>query len=112
MLRRLRLAVVLLLLISSPAQAVRSTDWSVAMVESTMARYTPSTLGGWSYTNGLYLYGQYLVYQRTRDPKYLAYLKVWVDRFVDSSGNISNSFNNLDSMLSGRTKCGPTGSSW
>ncbi|MEV6415560.1 glycoside hydrolase family 88 protein [Kribbella sp. NPDC051718] len=84
------------------ATAARSTDWSVAMVDSTMARYTPSSLGGWSYTNGLYLYGQYLVYQRTHNPKYLAYIKSWVDRFVDSSGNIDNSFGNLDSMLSGR----------
>ena len=86
----------------APARAVRSTDWSVAMVESTMARYTPTKLGGWGYQTGLYLYGQYLVYQRTHDPRYLAYLKAWVDRFVDSSGNIDNSFNNLDSMLSGR----------
>jgi unsaturated rhamnogalacturonyl hydrolase len=78
------------------------TDWSVAMVESTMARFTPGTIGGWSYPVGLYLYGQYLVYQRTGDPRYLTYIKSWVDRFVDSSGNISQSFNNLDSMLAGR----------
>jgi rhamnogalacturonyl hydrolase YesR len=77
-------------------------DWSVAMVESTMARFTPSTIGGWSYQVGLYLYGQYLVYQRTHDPKYLSYIKSWVDRFVNSSGKISQSFNNLDSMEAGR----------
>jgi unsaturated rhamnogalacturonyl hydrolase len=78
------------------------TDWSVAMVESTMARYSPSSIGGWSYPVGLYMYGQYLVYQRTHDPRYLAYIKSWVDRFVDSSGNIDQSFDNLDSMLAGR----------
>jgi unsaturated rhamnogalacturonyl hydrolase len=78
------------------------TDWSVEMVKSTMARYTPSTVGGWSYPVGLYMYGQYLVYKRTGDPARLAYIKSWVDRFVDSSGNIGNSFNNLDSMLAGR----------
>src|SRR5256885_6649571 len=72
------------------------------MVESTMARFTPDTIGGWSYPVGLYLYGQYLVYQRTHDARYLSYIKRWVDRFVDSSGNISQSFSNLDSMLSGR----------
>jgi unsaturated rhamnogalacturonyl hydrolase len=77
-------------------------DWSVAMVESTMARFDPDHIGGWSYPVGLYLYGQYLVYQRTHDARYLAYIKRWVDRFVDSSGNISQSFSNLDSMLSGR----------
>ncbi|MFC9688878.1 glycoside hydrolase family 88 protein [Kribbella sp. NPDC056951] len=79
-----------------------ATDWSKAMVDSTMARYTPTSLGGWSYPVGLYLYGQYLVYQRTHEAKYLTYIKSWVDRFVDSSGNINNSFNDLDSMLSGR----------
>lgn len=78
------------------------TDWSVAMVESTMARFSPSQIGGWSYPVGLYLYGQYLVYQRTHDPRYLAYIKSWVDRFVSSNGSMSQSFNNLDSMLSGR----------
>jgi unsaturated rhamnogalacturonyl hydrolase len=78
------------------------TDWSVAMVESTMTRFTPGTIGGWSYQVGLYLYGQYLVYQRTHDPRYLSYIKSWVDRFVDSSGNISQTFSSLDSMESGR----------
>jgi unsaturated rhamnogalacturonyl hydrolase len=35
-----------------------------------MKRYTPATLGGWSYTRALYLYGQYLVYKRTGEKKY------------------------------------------
>ena len=67
-----------------------------------MARYSPSTIGGWSYPVGLYLYGQYLVYQRTHDARYLSYIKSYVDRFVDSGGNIGQSFNNLDSMQAGR----------
>ncbi len=79
-----------------------ATDWSVAMVESTMARYSPSTIGVWSYPVGLYLYGQYLVYERTHDPRYLAYIKSYVDRFVGSDGSIGQSFNNLDSMQAGR----------
>jgi len=79
----------------------RADDWSTAVVESTMRRSTPVTLGGWGYTQGLYLYGQYLVFKRTGDPRYLAYIKAWADRFVDANGNISNSFNNLDSMQSG-----------
>ncbi|OLB77073.1 MAG: family 88 glycosyl hydrolase [Actinobacteria bacterium 13_2_20CM_2_71_6] len=77
------------------------TDWSKALVESTMQRFTPQTLGGWGYTQGLYLYGQYLVFKRTGDPRYLDYIKAWVDRFVRPDGTISNSFNNLDSMRSG-----------
>jgi unsaturated rhamnogalacturonyl hydrolase len=89
-------------LAGAPNENAGSTDWGVAMVDSTMARYTPSTIGGWSYQVGLYLYGQYLVYERTHDPRYLSYVKSWVDRFVDSSGNINQSFNNLDSMEAGR----------
>ena len=76
-------------------------DWSTAVVDSTMKRLSPTTLGSWGYTQGLYLYGEYLVFQRTHNPKYLAYIKAWADRFVDSKGNISNSFNSLDSMQSG-----------
>ncbi|MGW2155734.1 glycoside hydrolase family 88 protein [Nonomuraea sp. NPDC001699] len=76
-------------------------DWSRAVVDSTMARYTPGTLGGWSYTRGLYLWAQYLVWRRTGEPRYLSYIKDWADRFVDASGGISQSFNNLDSMQAG-----------
>ncbi|MCX5062589.1 MULTISPECIES: glycoside hydrolase family 105 protein [unclassified Streptomyces] len=77
-------------------------DWSVAMVDSTMARYTSSTIGGWSYPVGLYLYGQYLTYRRTHDARYLTYIKSYVDRFVRSDGSIDQSFNSLDSMQAGR----------
>ncbi|WP_329362225.1 glycoside hydrolase family 88/105 protein [Streptomyces sp. NBC_01483] len=77
-------------------------DWSVALIDSTMARYTPSTIGGWSYPVGLYLYGQYLTYKRTHDARYLTYIKSYVDRFVSSDGSISQSFNSLDSMQAGR----------
>ncbi|MBE1462852.1 glycoside hydrolase family 88/105 protein [Kibdelosporangium phytohabitans] len=76
-------------------------DWSVELVDSTMARFTPATLGGWDYTRGLYLYGQYLVYKRTGNRAYFDYVKAWVDRFVDGNGNISNGFNDLDAMRPG-----------
>ncbi|MEU5314314.1 glycoside hydrolase family 88 protein [Streptomyces sp. NPDC021562] len=88
-----------------PAAASRpaaATDWSTAVVDSTMARYTPATIGGWSYPVGLYLYGQYLTYRRTHDPRCLTYIKNYVDRFVKSDGSIDQSFNSLDSMQAGR----------
>jgi hypothetical protein len=34
-------------------------DWSDALVDSTMRRFTPSSVGGWSYPVALYLMGQY-----------------------------------------------------
>jgi unsaturated rhamnogalacturonyl hydrolase len=84
------------------ARAAAATDWSVAVVDSTTARYTPSTIGGWSYPVGLYLYGQYLTYQRTHDARYLSYIKSYVDRFVKSDGSMDQGFNSLDSMQAGR----------
>jgi unsaturated rhamnogalacturonyl hydrolase len=77
-------------------------DWSTAMVESTMKRYpTAADLGSWGYAKSLFLWGSYLVWKRTKDPRYLQYIKAWVDFHVDPEGNIKNEFNNLDSMLPG-----------
>jgi rhamnogalacturonyl hydrolase YesR len=60
------------------------------MVESTMKRYpTTKDLGSWRYARSLYLYGQYLVYKRTRDPLYLKYIKDWIDDHVDANGLIT-----------------------
>ncbi|MFG3295833.1 glycoside hydrolase family 105 protein [Streptomyces sp. NPDC048179] len=88
--------------VSAAPRPVAAPDWSAAVVDSTMARYTPATIGGWSYPVGLYLYGQYLTYRRTHDPRYLAFIKSYVDRFVKSDGSIDQSFNSLDSMQAGR----------
>ncbi|MFJ1748882.1 glycoside hydrolase family 105 protein [Streptomyces sp. NPDC088116] len=85
--------------VTLPAAA---TDWSAAMVDSTTARFTPSTIGSWSYPVGLYLYGQYLTYLRTHEPRYLSYIKSYVDRFVHDDGTIDENFNSLDSMQAGR----------
>ena len=87
---------------TAATKSATTTDWSVAVVKSTMQRFTPTKIGGWSYPVGLYLFGQYQVYLRTHDASYLAYLKSYVDRFVSSNGTIDQSFNSLDSMLAGR----------
>ncbi len=75
-------------------------DWSVALARTVMDQHSPGSLS-WSYPNGLYLYGQFLLYQRTKDPKLLSYIQQWADRFIDSTGHISNSFGSLDSMQPG-----------
>ena len=72
-------------------------DWSRAVIDSTMQRFTPANIGGWSYPLGLYLYGQFLFYKRTGEKKYLDYIVAWYDRFIKESG-ISNSFGSLDAM--------------
>ncbi|CAG7646176.1 glycoside hydrolase family 88 protein [Actinacidiphila bryophytorum] len=84
----------------------QGTDWADAMADSTMHRYTPATVGGWSYPVALYMMGQYQLAQRTADPvrraALVAYVKAWADRFVDASGHIANSFTSLDSMMPGQ----------
>ncbi len=98
--------------VNETAQRKNATDWSKAMIESTMKRYpTAQDLGSWGYAKSLYLWGQYLVWQRTRDPRYLKYIKEWVDSHVDANGTVTNTsaggkvtevaFDNLDSMLPG-----------
>ncbi|MGV9295599.1 glycoside hydrolase family 88/105 protein [Amycolatopsis sp. NPDC003676] len=79
------------------AAAATARDWSRAVIDSTMKRYTPASIGGWSYPLGLYFYGQYLFYRRTKEQKYLDYVVAWYDRFITADG-ISNSFSSLDSM--------------
>src|SRR3954451_1107728 len=104
--------IALLLLISSFAIAQPKMDWSVAVVESTMKRYPAAKdLGSWEYFRSLYLYGQYLVYKRTHEPRYLKYIRDWVDLHVDDQGVVRSAneqgevsevkFDNLDSMLPG-----------
>jgi unsaturated rhamnogalacturonyl hydrolase len=86
----------------SKAQPIVRTDWSRAVVESTMKRYpTAGDLGAWAYAKTLFLFGEYLVWKRTGDPRYLAYIKGWVDSHVDRSGNIDHNLEALDYMLPG-----------
>ncbi|HWR37438.1 MAG TPA: glycoside hydrolase family 88 protein [Clostridia bacterium] len=84
------------------AKAPISSDLSTALVESTMQRYPgPKELGSWGYAKSLYLFGQYLVFKRTEDPRYLSYIKNWIDSHVDENGKIDRGMNALDYMLPG-----------
>jgi unsaturated rhamnogalacturonyl hydrolase len=77
-------------------------DWSRQVVESTIKRFpTAESLKGWGYAKALYLYGQYLVYLRTKDRRYLEHVKAWVDLHVDEAGAINRRINALDYMLPG-----------
>jgi unsaturated rhamnogalacturonyl hydrolase len=77
-------------------------DWSRAVVDSTMKRYpNPSDLGSWGYAKALFLFGEYLVWKRTGDPRYLQYIKGWVDTHIDGQGNLDHNTESLDSMMPG-----------
>ena len=70
------------------------------MVESTMKRYpTADSLKGWGYAKSLYLYGVYLVYLRTKDPRYLEHVKSWIDLHIDDKGTINRPINALYTTL-------------
>ncbi|KAH8174762.1 glycosyl hydrolase family 88 domain-containing protein [Sarocladium implicatum] len=76
-------------------------DESVNIIESTMARFTPSTLGRWEYFVSLYLMGQYVVYKRTGEERYFTYIQDWADRWFDEDGNFTVSIGKLDDMQAG-----------
>jgi unsaturated rhamnogalacturonyl hydrolase len=86
---------------SSAAIGPAAVDYSTLVADAEEKRASPSQLGGWGYTQGLFLWGTYLIYKRTGDKKYLTYMKSWADRFVDANGHLNNSFSSLDSMRSG-----------
>lgn len=88
--------------LSARSTAQLPADISKAVVETTMRTHPSATeLGKWGYTQALYLSGEYLVYERTHDPRYLAYIKSWADAHVDAQGQIDRQINALDYMLPG-----------
>lgn len=91
---------------SPSAQAAATSlpsDLSQAVVETTMRRVPVSTdLGRWGYQQALYLYAEYMVYQRTGDQRYLDYVKGWADAHVGPDGKIDRGIDALDYMLPGK----------
>src|SRR2546421_816638 len=96
-------------IIASPITSARkfesapaNTDWSKAVVDSTMKRYpTADSLKGLGYAKALYLYGVYLVYLRTKDKRYLDHIQSWIDLHIDDKGKINRAINALDFMMPG-----------
>lgn len=83
-----------------PSTEAATTDWSKAMVDSTLAREPdPKKFGGWGYARSLYLFGQYLVYKRTHDQRYLDYIKQWIDVHIDANGVLDRKIDALDYIL-------------
>ena len=77
-------------------------DWSKELCDSEMRSIPdPRKLGKWGYAISLYLYGQFLVYKRTGEKKYLDYIQGWVDDHVSESGVIDREISALDYMLPG-----------
>ena len=43
---------------------------------------------GWEYNTGIVLSGMSKMYDQSKDPRYLAYIRRWVDSYVDEKGNL------------------------
>ena len=85
---------------ATPGDTPSNLEWSQRVVDSTLARYPgPAKFGSWGYQRGLYLFGQYLVYRRTHDPRYLKYIQDWVDTHIDAQGHPDHKINSLDSIM-------------
>jgi len=77
-----------------------SVDWSQRVVDSNFKRNPdPTKFGGWNYPQGLFLFGQYLVYRRTKERRLLDYIQGFVDTHIDKQGNLDEAIEALDNVL-------------
>ncbi|MBN2036382.1 MAG: glycoside hydrolase family 88 protein [Chitinispirillaceae bacterium] len=85
--------VIALVCISHSSVTVSPTSWAVDFSDAIIQRWPNSindmTNKGWEYSNGIVLQGIERTYAYTNDADYLAYIKKYVDQFVNASGNIS-----------------------
>lgn len=82
------------------AQSRPSIDWSQRLIDSNFKRKPdPAQLGNWGYPQGLFLFGQYLVYRRTRQRPLLDYIIGFVNHHIDESGTPDQPIEALDNVL-------------
>jgi len=69
----------------------RPVDYAVMSCETMMRKYEADKLPPeewFHYHQGVFLSGMYKTYELTKDERYIAYLKKYVDRYVDESGHV------------------------
>lgn len=101
------LPVLVLLTTLSASVCASSTSWAVDFSEAIIRRWPNSindmTHKGWEYSNAIVLQGIERTYAYTKTPEYLAYIKKYVDQYVDANGNVpvSMATHNLDALHPG-----------
>ena len=65
--------------------------WGVRFADTVLATWPdPASIdpakNGWEYNTGIVLFGMSKMYEATKDPRYLAYIKRWVDGYVNDQG--------------------------
>lgn len=88
-------------------QTDEPTQWAVTFADHIMQQWPdPNQLSnkGWEYNNSIILHGIEKVYEKTEDEKYLAYIRAFVDQYVQPDGSILDlepEANNLDKLHPG-----------
>ena len=67
------------------------TAWGVRFADTVLATWPdPAAIdpakNGWEYNTGIVLFGMSKMYDATKDPRYLDYIKRWVDGYVNEQG--------------------------
>ena len=68
-------------------------DWGTRFADLILTRWPdPAALdpagNGWEYNTGIVLFGLSKMYDSSHDPRYLAYIRRWVDSYVDERGTL------------------------
>jgi rhamnogalacturonyl hydrolase YesR len=71
--------------------AAHSPGWGARFADMVLATWPdPATIdpakNGWEYNTGIVLFGMSKTYESTRDPRYLNYIRRWVDGYVNEQG--------------------------
>lgn len=97
-----------LFLLAAPAMSADAPPASALgprLSAAIMGRYAPTIeeMGhyGWDHSNSAVLHGMQKVYQRTRDPAILKYIRDYADLFVNPDGSVKGLRHNLDGMQPG-----------
>ena len=92
----------------APGKAPRF--WSIAMADTIMARYPDyrdAYWKPWTYVQGYVFRGMEMLFRATGDPKYIDYMKGYIDHFVDGKGSFhGDTLNTLDNLLLGNSIVG------
>jgi rhamnogalacturonyl hydrolase YesR len=71
--------------------AARPPGWGLRFADTVIATWPdPATIdpakNGWEYNTGIVLFGMSKMYEATKDPQYLTYIRRWVDAYVNEQG--------------------------